>query len=190
MIDIANDYGDLLPPAQATTIGERFKRIRAAYRRHQELVDHGRASWFLDDPYAIADWVMIFTPIEAAAWSDIRYAGIPLWPQLPVGRFFVDFGNPVAKVALECDGAAWHQDSAKDEARDQELRNMGWRVYRASGSVCNVDFERPEDWDALTPEKRREWEEHVEANSLKPILHSIKRECEVAGAMTRKGKMA
>lgn len=175
----------LLPPSEASTTWERFQRIRAAYASHQKRVDQGLASWFFDDPYGIADWVMIFTPIEAAAWSDIRAAGLPLWPQLPVGKFFVDFGNPVAKVALECDGAAWHQDTSKDEARDRELRKMGWRIYRATGRVCKVDFERPEDWDALTPEQRRDWEDGVEANSLKPILRDIRRELEMAGAMQR-----
>ena len=149
-------------------------------------MNEGIASWGHDDPYAIADWVSIFTPIEAAAWSDLRSAGLPMWPQLPVGRFFVDFGNPIAKVALECDGAAWHQDKAKDEARDAELRRMGWTVYRASGKVCNVDFERPEDWDCMSKEQRTDWEDDVEAHSLKPILQEIRWHLEHAGVIPRR----
>jgi very-short-patch-repair endonuclease len=80
------------------------------------------------------------TPIEAALWHDIRAEACVLYPQLPVGRFFVDFGNPAAKVAIECDGAAWHTDEAKDKARQAEIEHMGWTVYRITGSDCFTDF--------------------------------------------------
>lgn len=116
-------------------IGQRFRMLADAYAMRQKRVNAGLCNWMQGDPYAIADWVRIFTPIEYDAWCEIRCAGLPMWPQFPVGKYFVDFGNPVAKVALECDGKAYH-DPVKDAERDRILGEMGWRVFRASGSRC------------------------------------------------------
>lgn len=124
-------------PVTGRTLKERFSAIKANYRRHQAMVDAGISSWFGDDPYEVGEWPSIFTPIESSLWTDIRCYGLDLWPQLPVGRFFVDFGNPVAKVAIECDGKEFHQDKAKDDARDAELEAMGWEVLRIPGWQCN-----------------------------------------------------
>lgn len=117
------------------SLPERFAKIRSSYASYQRGVDAGLFDWMRGDPYAIADWAAIFTPIEMDAWCEIRCAGIPMWPQFPVGKFFVDFGNPVAKVALECDGKDFH-DPVKDAERDRILNGLGWRVIRASGLRC------------------------------------------------------
>jgi very-short-patch-repair endonuclease len=93
------------------------------------------------DPY---EWEIMgaihLTPIERWLWHDIRKHNAVLYPQYPVGRFFVDFANPVAKVAIECDGEAYHQDKARDASRDEELRAKGWRVYRITGRDCRSEF--------------------------------------------------
>jgi very-short-patch-repair endonuclease len=94
------------------------------------------------DPYAWNGMVHM-TPIEYWLWHDIRECDCVLYPQYPVGRVFLDFANPKAKVGIECDGAAYHQDKAKDAARDAELAAMGWSIYRITGSDCRTesDFE-------------------------------------------------
>lgn len=135
-------------------LGERFRRIKHNYRVYQQLVDAGLSSWMETSQYEVGDWLNIFTPIEKSAWHDIRANGIPLWPQLPVGRFFVDFGNPAVKVAFECDGKEWH-DERKDAARDRILEEMGWKVFRAAGWQCNRVMPYPEDFE--------EWGEHAKA---------------------------
>jgi very-short-patch-repair endonuclease len=113
-----------------------FDALRHNYRVYGEAVERGIVGWSdRYDPYVIADWVMIFTPIEAAIWSDIRSYGLPFWPQFPVGRYVVDFADPVRKIALECDGAAYH-DPVKDRARDAALEKMGWTTYRIPGREC------------------------------------------------------
>jgi hypothetical protein len=119
----------------ADSLSARFGKIRRNYEEYQRGVDAGQWDWMRGDPYAIADWVPMFTPIEDDAWCEIRSAGLPMWPQFPVGKFFVDFGNPVAKVALECDGKEFHS-AVKDAERDKVLRSMGWRVIRVTGSRC------------------------------------------------------
>lgn len=117
---------------------DRFSRLSALRQFYKladkEIHDAGSEEWGID-PYEV-DWLHVFTPIEYALWHDIRSAGCVFYPQYPVGRYFVDFGNPVAKVAIECDGAKWHMDKEKDAARDKKLRDAGWSVYRISGSDC------------------------------------------------------
>jgi hypothetical protein len=93
------------------------------------------------DPYLWEEAGIHLTPIERWLWHDIRAHDAVLYPQYPVGRYFVDFGNPKVKVAIECDGAAYHTDKGKDFARDSELERMGWTVYRISGSDCRTDFD-------------------------------------------------
>jgi very-short-patch-repair endonuclease len=79
---------------------------------------------------------IVLTPIESALWYDICTEHAVLYPQLPVGRFFVDFGNPKARVAIECDGANWHKDKARDASRDAEIAELGWEVIRIRGKDC------------------------------------------------------
>lgn len=116
-------------------LGERFRKIRHNYEMRQKRVEIGISEWERGDPYAMADWARIFSPIEYDAWCEIRAYGLPLWPQLPVGKFFADFGNPVHKVILECDGKAFH-NAIDDAERDFILRRMGWRVFRVTGAQC------------------------------------------------------
>jgi len=150
---------------------ERFALYRSNYAQKQRLVDAGESSWLHDDPYEIADWVLLFTPIEAALWSDIRAAGLPLWPQLPVGRFFVDFGNPVHRVAVECDGSEFHKDKAKDAARDAELHAMGWKVHRIEGRRCLGQALECDD-DATQEERAA----HLELRTPAPLIEQLRRE--------------
>ena len=89
-------------------------------------------------PYSnYIDWLSIFSPIEEATWMDLRsFGNTPLYPQYPVGKYFLDFGNPKYKVNLECDGKEWHQDKEKDAKRDADLLEQGWHVFRIGGKEC------------------------------------------------------
>lgn len=109
--------------------------IRDHYRRHADAIRAAGKNQYGIDPYAW-DSLVSMTPIEWPMWQDIRSIGMVMYPQYPVGRFFVDFGNPVAKVAIECDGAAWHQDKAADKRRQDKIESMGWTVYRFTGRQC------------------------------------------------------
>ena len=116
-----------------------FDAIRHNYRVYAKGVDRGLVEWELPcDPYIVADWDALLTPIEAAIWSDIRACGLPFWPQFPVGRYMADFADPIRKIALECDGAAYH-DPIKDRARDAALEKMGWTTYRIPGRDCYAE---------------------------------------------------
>lgn len=97
-------------------------------------------------PYPI-DWIPYFSPIESMAWGEIRYLGLPFWPQLPIGNYFADFADPVKKIVIECDGKEFHS-KAKDDPRDSFMVANGWTVYRISGSDCNRVLTPP--WEEIS----------------------------------------
>lgn len=151
------ELGGYMPINGGVPWKDRFAMFKHNYKVKAAMVDAGRESWLHGDPYAIADWPSLFTPIEAALWVDIRCAGLAMWPQFPVGRYFVDFGNPVARVALECDGASFH-DANKDAARDAELNTLGWTVLRIPGWRCKKEApELEQDMSDDELEERREF---------------------------------
>lgn len=150
----------------------RFKVLRTNYETFQRAVDAGVRDWMRDDPYALADWAAIFTPIESAAWCELRSAGIPMWPQFPVGRFFVDFGNPAARIALECDGKAYH-DAAKDAARDAELAQLGWRVLRAPGWRCARVMDSPNEVTAIDEDVDPAYAERYARETLAGLIEEL-----------------
>jgi len=126
----------------STSLSERFRGIRENYIAMADRVANGQDSWEHGDPYEIADWSMIHTPIEAAVWSDLRSMRVNMWPQFPVSRYFVDFACPVKRRAIECDGARYH-NAEKDAKRDAEMLELGWLVMRIPGWQCfNEDLHK------------------------------------------------
>jgi len=123
---------------------QNYSAIRAHYAMHSERIMNAGRGKFGIGAYAW-DGILTLTPIEQALWADFRSLGIVMYPQYPVGRFFVDFGNPKAHVAIECDGAAYHQDVESDKRRQQEIQSLGWTVYRFTGRECK---QATEDFDS------------------------------------------
>lgn len=108
------------------------------YDMRRDLILAGPRNEWVIDPYEWERFITL-TPIEYWLWCDIRQANVVMYPQYPVDRFFVDFANPKAKVAIECDGAAFHTDKQKDSARDAKLEGLGWQIYRISGKACRTE---------------------------------------------------
>ena len=111
-------------------------RIRAHYAAAPAEIRQVTNEWVLDAHAWDHDARLTLTPIEAALWEDIRAEDLVLYPQYPIGVYFVDFGNPAARVAIECDGAAFHQDARHDELRQRQIEAAGWFVYRITGKQC------------------------------------------------------
>ena len=154
-----------------------WNAIRAFYAGiSSRIMNCPRNEWALG-VYCWEEERMIFmTPIEQWLWHDIRACDAVLYPQYPVLNFFVDFANPVAKVAIECDGKAYHQDKAKDAARDKRLTDAGWTVYRITGSDCRKDSDE-ETGASAEPYRfiERICERHgISRNSL--VRHGVTRE--------------
>lgn len=128
------------------SVAPNWDRVRRYYRQHcQSILAAGANSWGLDPYQWEFEAEIELTPIERLFWFDVRAEGVVLYPQYPVDRFFVDFGNPAVRVAVECDGAFWHVDAARDAERQAELEAAGWSVYRITGSDCWRDDIEDED---------------------------------------------
>lgn len=105
---------------------ERWTIIREAYSIVTPLILRGGVN-----PYFL-DWTYHRTPIEELAWIDIRRCGLPLYPQYPAAQYFLDFADPVKQIAVELDGAAYHE-ATRDVRRDRALLAHGWRTFRIPG---------------------------------------------------------
>jgi hypothetical protein len=79
-----------------------------------------------------------------------------------VDKYFIDFAHPLKKIAIECDGKDFHLNKEKDQIRSRVLRDLGWTIYRISGSDCKrvpgneyFDYDEqqgPERWEELRTE--------------------------------------
>jgi very-short-patch-repair endonuclease len=138
----AGEYAPIAERIEKSKGWAQRQAIREFYAEIRPELDRAEAWRWAIDPYAV-NWPKLFTPIEMALWMDIRGHGLVLYPQFPVGRYFADFANPRARVVVECDGAAYH-DPERDEARDGDMRRMGWTVYRFAGSECVKPDELPD----------------------------------------------
>lgn len=127
-------------------ISNKWKEIRSHYAKHNHEIMSEKAHVFAIDPYAwdMGKAMIWMTPIETAMWCDIRNQGLVMYPQWPQCGFFLDFANPVAKVAIECDGKEFH-DEVLDRKRDAILENDGWTIYRIKGFQCLKDGFENED---------------------------------------------
>jgi hypothetical protein len=129
-----------------SSLSQRFEKIRRYYSALFAELERADL-WAGGDPYSweSMDSGITLTPIEQSLMHDIRHVGAVLYPQVPVGRYFVDFGNPLARVAIECDGRIWHRDKDRDEARQRDIESKGWTVYRIGGRDCLSTCDEHED---------------------------------------------
>lgn len=118
----------------------------AAIKRHysrlsNRILSAPRNEWAAD-PYQwdMGQNMIFMTPIEENFWADCRDADLILYPQYPANGYFIDFANPAAKVAIECDGRAFHMDKERDAKREAVLTRSGWKMYRIEGWQCNQNY--------------------------------------------------
>jgi len=75
-----------------------------------------------------------FTDLEKKLYALLDEAGTEYTAQQPIGRKVVDAWIPEYALAIEVDGEYWHQDLAKDIARDTYLAGKGVaRICHISG---------------------------------------------------------
>lgn len=145
-----------------------FEYIENIKQHYEEItpriMSRNKGQWVA--PYTdLVRWELIFSPIEEQTWQALRCFGqCPLYPQYPADKYFLDFGNPKYKVAIECDGKEWHLDKEKDARRDKELLKQGWHIYRISGAdcfrICERYHELQESNDFYDDEKNEILEEY------------------------------
>lgn len=121
----------------APNTDEHWSEIKRLYSGIAYGIESVPANRFGVDPHFWCGTTIELSPIERMIWDEARTAGIVLYPQFPIDRFFADFANPAAKVVIECDGEEFHKDGAADRARERVMESLGWHVYRISGAACH-----------------------------------------------------
>jgi very-short-patch-repair endonuclease len=72
------------------------------------------------------------TDVERILWRYLKARQIGGWRfrrQHPIAPYIADFACVEAKLVVEADGGQ-HAESARDEIRDQRLKDAGWRILR------------------------------------------------------------
>ena len=79
------------------------------------------------------------SPIEAKLYEAMCREGLYPIPQFCVNGYYVDFAFPDIQMAVEADGAAFHDETHKvrDRKRDWILRKNGWTVKRFRGTTIH-----------------------------------------------------
>lgn len=83
------------------------------------------------------------SPIERRLYDALQLRGYYVQTQVPCGKYRIDLALPAYKIAIECDGRAYHstpQQKAHDRRKNAYLRKHGWRVLRFSGRMINRDL--------------------------------------------------
>jgi Protein of unknown function (DUF559) len=126
--------------------GKRCNLVRQAYMEVGDIVLKAARRGSIASPYFLPwDEFWRTSPPEFDLWSSIRYYGrMPLYPQYPILNYFVDFGDPWQRIGIEADGRSYH-DEGKDLHRDEELFELGWKVFRIPAVQTRPGYLGPDD---------------------------------------------
>ncbi|MBO8172090.1 MAG: DUF559 domain-containing protein [Bacillaceae bacterium] len=83
------------------------------------------------------------SPIERRLYRDLTAKGYVVKTQVPCGKYRIDLALPSYKIAIECDGKAYHstpEQKAHDRRKNQYLQRNGWKVLRFSGKKIYRDL--------------------------------------------------
>jgi very-short-patch-repair endonuclease len=76
------------------------------------------------------------SPIERRLYDALVVRGYAVSTQVPCGKYRIDLALVGPRIAIECDGKAYHsspEQKAHDRRKDAYLRKNGWKVLRFSG---------------------------------------------------------
>src|SRR5437899_12076200 len=105
----------------------------AVYRRMQREAAARPGSVSVQTPNG-AVWM---SPIEVALYDAMRREGLSPFPQFYIQGYYAAFAFPDVRVAVEADGAAYHEGvrHEHDRKRDWILGRAGWTVKRFHGTT-------------------------------------------------------
>ena len=133
----------------------RDERRAAIYRRLQYETASRPESKRVQTPLGEV-WM---SPIEAQLYAAMLSQGLSPTPQYCVSGYFVDFAFPDVAIAVEADGAAYHEGyrHERDRKRDWILRRAGWTVKRFHGTTIYHKAENCAYVIKKEVEGRRKW---------------------------------
>lgn len=126
------------------------------------------------------------TELEQRMYKMLMSMNIPFqrWAQFPLGPYRVDFAIPQIKLAIECDGDAFHRTPearAHDKTRDMRLASSGWTVIRFGEGDLKDNLEAVrqtlamqihENWKRALDKQKKE-REALEASLDKEALTKV-----------------
>ena len=75
----------------------------------------------------VEDWYSVMNEVQFNVYNDIKYVGIFLYPLYPIGDYFIDFGNPFAKIGIEILYKDYGLSAKQDRINFFEAND--WKVY-------------------------------------------------------------
>lgn len=108
--------------------------------RFQKLVKNASPNQFFDQEYAKCE-----SYIERRLYEALKANGEYVKSQIPCGKYSIDLALPVYRIAIECDGKAYHSSEKQkvhDRRKDAFLRKNGWKVLRFTGKRIHNDIPR------------------------------------------------
>src|SRR2546427_13165069 len=111
----------------------RADKRTAVYHRMQQEAATRPGSVNVQTPNG-AVWM---SPIEVSLYDAMRREGLSPFPQFYIQGYYVDFAFPDVGIAVEADGAAYHEGvrHEQDRKRDWILGRAGWTVKRFHGTT-------------------------------------------------------
>ena len=74
--------------------------------------------------------------IEKRLYNALARRGLYVETQIPCGKYRIDLTIPEFRIAIECDGYAFHSSPAQkrhDARKNRYLKSNGWYVIRFTG---------------------------------------------------------
>lgn len=108
------------------------------YIKFQKLVKNASPNKVFDREYAKCE-----SYIERRLYEALKANGEYVKSQIPCGKYSIDLALPVYRIAIECDGEAYHsseKQKAHDRQKDAFLRKNGWKVLRFPGKRIHNDI--------------------------------------------------
>lgn len=136
------DYLNTLPPTLYRLMKDDIARVWSLLESPIEQI---AVFYLASENYGKEDWPIYAKVVRERGAVSHRHYPVQIIPQVTFGRYRVDFLIDLGSkglVAVECDGAEFHQDAAKDRRRDEEIsREHGVTVFRLSGKQLWRDNE-------------------------------------------------
>ncbi|MGJ3196924.1 endonuclease domain-containing protein [Peribacillus frigoritolerans] len=85
------------------------------------------------------------SPIEKRVLKALWMRDYKATAQYPMSPYRLDLALPEYRIAIECDGKAYHsspKQKAHDRRRDKYLKSKGWVTLRFSGSTINRNMSK------------------------------------------------
>jgi len=127
-------------------IRERLEKERGVTRRSEENIQLRMDYSIQNIITKLLVGIKIESPLEEYLWDALEKEELSYLAkkQFEIGKYKIDIAFPVAKLAIECDGAEYHrsniQQLERDQKRDIYLARKGWRTMRFAGIEIRRDI--------------------------------------------------